>query len=244
MEKMFFYLLLVFIISIVVVFPYLPPMKLSFLKYFFLPVLFLLVFQGEGRGEVYSGFREEEVLTKLGDDLLDPGFGTYLDGGVGRVKAWDFVVGCPSVTRLNNAVLENLSIAIQRGAKNLDEIVTHANHPAITNKTVQHIFRGDSGGGRHHISAILDDNARRLVDTSEGFYGAVFSSGGRKSFRPDSWDEFKIMDELKYVLNNNPSNIPGTNIWNGNTQSGQLIEYYLHADGHIISAFPKLTNFP
>lgn len=39
-------------------------MKSSFLKYLFFPVLFLLVFQGEGRGEVFSGFgKEEQVLT-------------------------------------------------------------------------------------------------------------------------------------------------------------------------------------
>jgi len=25
---------------------------------------------------------------------------------------------------------------------------------------------------------------------------------------------------------------------------GRLINYYLHADGHVISAFPVLPNFP
>lgn len=70
-----------------------------------------------------------------------------------------------------------------------------------------------------------------------------FSSGGRTSFWPDSWDEFRVMDELKYVLSNNPANVAG-NRWQATTQGGQLIEYYLHADGYIISAFPVLPNFP
>lgn len=93
----------------------------------------------------------------------------------------------------------------------------------------------------------MNDNNRKLVnrleETSEGFYGAVFSSGGRKSFWPDSWDEFKVIDELKYVMSNNPNNISG-NKWRATTQNGQLIEYYLRADGVVISAFPVLPNFP
>ena len=113
---------------------------------------------------------------------------------------------------------------------------------------MRHIFRGETSGGRHHISAILNDNNRqltnRLEETAEGFYGAVFSTGERKSFWPDSWDEFRVIDELKYVMNNNPINEPGTNIWRASTQSGQLIEYYLHPNGHIISAFPVLPDFP
>ncbi|MCB9313908.1 MAG: EndoU domain-containing protein [Lewinellaceae bacterium] len=196
------------------------------------------------------GFSSNEIAQSFHRDLISasPEFRQFIETfGDDGVKAWEFAFNCPTTIKTNTNVLEGLSAAIQRGIKPIDDVVSHANHPAITDKTVKHIFRGDSGGGRHHISAILNDDARKLVDriseTSEGFYGAVFSSGGRKSFWPDSWDEFRVMDELKYVMNNNPTNTSG-NIWEGTTQGGQLINYYLHADGHVISAFPVLPNFP
>lgn len=116
--------------------------------------------------------------------------------------------------------------------------------------TVEHIFRGHgANGGRHHISALIADNSRkltnRLKETTDGFYEAVIkrSDGttSTKSFWPDTWDENKIMDELKHVMANNPRNIPGTNNWEGLTTTGQLIRYYVKSlDNSIISAFPVL----
>jgi len=40
----------------------------------------------------------------------------------------------------------------------------------------------------------------RLEETSEGFYRVVFSTGGRKSYCHEPWNEFRVIDELKYVL--------------------------------------------
>jgi hypothetical protein len=49
------------------------------------------------------------------------------------------------------------------------------------------------------------------------------------------------MDELKHVMTNSPTNIPGTNNWVGYTTTGQKIIYYVKSsDNSIISAFPEL----
>ena len=143
-----------------------------------------------------------------------------------------------------------MTTALQRGLNSVDDIVAHANDPAITHETVRHILRGDSGG-RHHITAIINDNVRRLVDrvseTSDGFYGAIFSTSGRKSFFPDTWSEYRVMDELKHVMNNSIRvSISGTSeIWRGTTTGGQVVEYIRFANnGRIITAYPILNNFP
>jgi len=141
-------------------------------------------------------------------------------------------------------------MALQRGIKDIPDVVSHANHPNIITYTVEHIFRGHgNNGGRHHISSLIADNSRkltnRLKETTDGFYEAVIKrSDGTtktKSFWPDTWDENKIMDELKHVMANNPKIIPGTNNWEGFTTTGQLIRYYVKSsDNSIISAFPIL----
>jgi hypothetical protein len=165
------------------------------------------------------------------------------------VKAWEFAFE-GALIRTNVNVLESISTALQRGIKEIPDVVSHANHPnIIITYTVEHIFRGHgTNGGRHHISALIADNSRkltnRLKETADGFYEAVIkrSDGttSTKSFWPDTWDEDKVMDELKHVMANNPINITG-NTWEGFTTTGQKINYYVKAsDNSIISAFPVL----
>lgn len=165
------------------------------------------------------------------------------------IDSWKFVFEGTGI-RKNVSVLESISTALKRGIKDVPDIVNHANHPNIVAYTVEHIFRGHgNNGGRHHISSLLADPSIKLIDrlseTADGFYEAVIKrydgSTSTKSFWPDAWNENKIIDELKYVMANNPRNIPGTNNWEGYTTSGQLIRYYVKAsDNSIISAFPIL----
>jgi len=164
------------------------------------------------------------------------------------VKAWEFLFDGAGI-RVKTNVLESISTALQRGIKDIPDVVNHANHPSIVTRTVEHLFRGHgTNGGRHHISALIADNSRKLVDrlkeTSDGFYEAVIKradgSTSTKSFWPDTWDENIIMDELKHVMANNPVNITG-NTWEGFTTTRQKIHYYLkNSDNTIISAFPVL----
>ena len=186
-----------------------------------------------------------------GQGFLD--YFRYVDGGdVGewgrRVRAWEFLFDGAGI-RVKPNVLESISTALQRGVKDIPNIVNHANHPNIVTRTVEHIFRGHgTNGGRHHISALISDNSRKLVDrlkeTSDGFYEAVIKrsdgSTSRKSFWPDTWDENRVMDELKHVMANNPVNVTG-NTWEGFTTTGQKVHYYLKSsDNTVISAFPVL----
>jgi hypothetical protein len=193
---------------------------------------------------------EDLDINKLFDDMAESeGLARYLLSDLERVGAWEFVFDGTSIrTRVD--VLESISTALQRGVKDVPDIVSYAGHPNIVGYTVEHIFRGHgNNGGRHHISALIADNSRKLVDrlkeTSDGFYEAVIKksdgSTSTKSFWPDTWDENQIMDELKYVMTNNPVNIPGTNNWEGFTTGGQKVRYYVKAsDDSIISAFPVL----
>lgn len=178
------------------------------------------------------------ALKRIEEDALLPGYA--------------FIYDCPNqAIRTNITTLEGLTQAISRGIKSIEEVVTYANHSAITDATIRHLFRGDGGGGRHHITAILNDNIRRLIDrkseTANGYYGAVFSTGSKKSFWPDTWDEFDVVDDIKYVLNNDPElyqQLSYGAIYRGQAQNGQLIEYLMHNDGHMVTAYPILTDFP
>ena len=182
-------------------------------------------------------------LAAVGDEF----FGELV-GAPGLVRAWEFLFDGAGI-RVKTNVLESISTALQRGIKDVPDVVNHANHPSIVTYTVEHIFRGHgTNGGRHHISALIADPSRKLVDrlneTADGFYEAVIKrsdgSTSTKSFWPDTWDENKIMDELKQIMANNPQNITG-NTWEGFTTTGQKVHYYLNnSNNTIISAFPVL----
>lgn len=91
----------------------------------------------------------------------------------------------------------------------------------IGNKGLRHIFRGEINSiglaqGVHHISAIRDGTARivagSIENLDEGFYKAtveVLNDSGdwvrktdKSTFFPDSWDEIKVMDEIKSARDN------------------------------------------
>src|SRR6056297_1237454 len=81
-----------------------------------------------------------------------------------RLKAWEFTFE-GALIRTNVNVLESISTALQRGIKDIPDVVSHANHPNIITYTVEHIFRGHgANGGRHHISALIADNSRKLTN--------------------------------------------------------------------------------
>jgi Bacterial EndoU nuclease len=193
---------------------------------------------------------DKSLLPSLEKDLnVNDAFCDFVFGDTKFIKAWEFVIEGATI-RIKPEILEKISIALNRGVKEIPDVVSHANHPNIVTYTVEHIFRGHgANGGRHHISALIADKSKKLTDrlkeTGDGFYEAVFKNAdgttSTKSFWPDTWDENRIMDELKHVMANNPTNIPGTNNWVGYTTTNQKIIYYVKSsDNSIISAFPEL----
>lgn len=208
-------------------FSYLPLMKPSFLKYFFFPVFFLLVFQGEGRGEVFSGFGKEvgeetaacvkehsnealflliknadndairiryskawnhldlaessskldpTVLTKLGDDLLNADFATYLEGGIGRVKEWErFLDG-------------NIDDAIRLSPEWLIKLSDDLAHPTWGDEIAQLL---------DEIPADVKDIWKKLKDDPAFHWeilddGAGFAAGSR-------WEKWSQREFFKFV---------------------------------------------
>ncbi len=104
--------------------------------------------------------------------------------------------------------------------KSIDELYNQFNS-FIGNKGLKHIFRGEINSvgnavGVHHISAINSGNARIVENSVEtlsgGFYKASIEvsdgAGGwvlktdKSTFFPDSWDEIKVMQEIKSAKNN------------------------------------------
>jgi hypothetical protein len=118
------------------------------------------------------------ALTKLVDDIeLNPALEIFLQNNPTSIKAWEFAIEGAAI-RFKPDVLEKISIALNRGIKEIPDVVSHANHPNIVTYTVEHIFRGHgANGGRHQISALIADNTRKLTDrlkeTADGFYEAV-----------------------------------------------------------------------
>ena len=192
-----------------------------------------------------------ELLVKLDNDLSlaksDELYKVFENNPTAAFRSWKFTFECPFTIRTNTDVLEGISTALERGVKEIPDVLNHSNIPEIVEYTVSHIFRGHgSNGGRHHISAIIGDDTRKLADrlkeNAEGFYEAVFSNGKKKSFWPDTWDEFKVVDEIEHAFGNKvykPELSPNT--WEGTTTGGQKIRMFIkESDGSIISAFPIL----
>lgn len=147
-----------------------------------------MVFQGQGQGEVFSGFEKETreitaailisytktwnyfnlaesssksdptVLTKLGDDLLDANFATFLEGGVDKVKACEVLITHPlirkDVATITSAskILDNIGIA-----NIISKSELHTTVQKLAEKRVR--YRTYTGGNPayRYMHEILDD---------------------------------------------------------------------------------------
>lgn len=215
-------------------------MKLLIRLLFLICLLFSLAGNGTLSAQSCPISDLNDDIAAAGQELIDFFEAAKPNGG----KAWNFIYGCPQMIRRNADILRGINGALQRGVKEVSDVLDHGNIQEITDYTVTHIFRGHgANGGRHHISSIIGDPDRKLVDrlheTTDGFYEAVFSNGNKKSFWPDQWDEFKVIEEIEYAFPN--KRFLNGNTWEGFTSSGQKIWMYLRPDGSIISAFPVLN---
>lgn len=169
------------------------------------------------------------------------------------VKAWNLAYFAPTA-RKNTSILESLAKALSRNLKELPEIITHANHPNITEYTVTHLFRGHGSEGRHHISSLIADNSKKLkgrINKSGGFYEADIEVDGKLKkavgFFPDEWDEFKVIDEVKHAWLEALSNpkMPKSGMYYGRTTTGQYIRMTKNNTyNNIQNAFPVFDYIP
>ena len=203
----------------------------KYLQYVFLLVLFLGAIQqsfalnlGELRSEKVELFRSVET------DL---------------VKSWELAFNCPTVVRTNTSILESISTAIQRGVKEVSEVLDNVNIPEINLNTVEHIFRGSPNNGVHHISALIARTDIQLVNrvpTSQGCYKATvkFPNGQTKpkDFFPDEWDEIKTIQEVETAFGNKvPKPEWGSGQFLGTSSEGIPIRIQV-ANGKVTSAYP------
>ena len=171
----------------------------------------------------YSGEELREVIK--GDFMLD---------------AYEFLSQAPDL-RKNIETLRELSKVFQRPPAEISDILEYKTLSEIDRSTVEHIFRGHHSNGRHHISALIDDNDTFLVDvmnkTNDGFYEAILSNEKIKSFWPDNWDEYRVIDELEYVFRN--AEVKNKNTLFGYTKTGRRIRIIINdLTDTIITAFP------
>ncbi len=189
----------------------------------------------------------EEVLTKSGVATV---VGSKKKEGTERVynlevkEMHNFLVGDDGIVVHNNCVntLYNLHNSM---FKNVDDVI--------------HIMRGNvkrgRAGGVHHKSAVSQGEAREIgariqssdgllykvkveVKDANGNFIAKKSNGGYSTFFPDSWDQMRVLDEIKHARNNKKF-VSGNEYW-GYSKDGKIkIHMYLRNDGTIISAYPK-----
>lgn len=166
-------------------------------------------------------------------------------------QMWNIVKNVPKELRTNTALIEGFCKAIKRGVKSIDELENYAQTIGanyINSSTIIHIFRGSNNGGVHHISALVSDpNTYKIhgrVPTSNGCYKAIIYKNGvpmtpDKDFFPDDWDEYKVVEEIKYAWPNK-TQIPGDNFayW-GYLTNGQRIKIVLNTNGTIKTCFPQ-----
>jgi hypothetical protein len=166
-------------------------------------------------------------------------------GGLGG-KTFEMLQKINSIAvRSNQQTMLSIRTALARGNKNVGDILTHAGGVLYINEnTIIHIFRGDGfNAGRHHISALIEDQTIKLshkVDLGDGFYKASLKKGdltmNDKSFWPDEMDEFEIVDAIKAAYLSNPiANIESTITFIG-TWQGKNIKI-VKEGGIIKSAF-------
>ncbi len=115
-------------------------------------------------------------------------------GGLG-VRTFEMLQKINSIAvRSNQLTMRSIRTALARGNKSVGDILTHAGGVLYINEnTIIHIFRGDGfNAGRHHISALIEDQTIKLshkVDLGDGFYRASLKKGdltmNDKSFWPD-----------------------------------------------------------
>jgi len=112
-----------------------------------------------------------------------------------------------------------------------------------------------SSGGVHHIAALVENpsvykiHKRTEIPNSSGCYRAKIYKNGvemhsshpdGKSFFPDSWDEYKVIDAIKGAWGNKERDDGNAFI---GTYNGLEIRMFIQNEGtsteRIISAFPN-----
>ena len=111
-----------------------------------------------------------------------------------------------------------------------------------------------SSGGVHHIAALVENpslykiHKRTEIPNSSGCYRAKIYKNGvemhsshpdGKSFFPDSWDEYKVMDAIKEAYSDPERLFISDNTYEGRTSSGLINQMFLDQSGKVISSFPK-----
>ncbi len=104
------------------------------------------------------------VAQIAGDIHANPDLAYLFKENPETIKAWEFAINCPQGVRSNTNVLSGIFTALQRGIKNVDDVLANANVPYITKSTVEHILRGTNGGGIHHISALQANTGLKLYE--------------------------------------------------------------------------------
>jgi len=196
----------------------------------------------------------------IGDDLIE--FYKKVDKLADKVGAfaddvleqmWDVAKKFPESVKLNPTLLEGLAKAAKRGVKSVNSIKAAVpNFTALSENAIEHIFRGNGGptGGLHHISGILADSNKKILEVLEpnarGVYKAriEFPSGEVKwkTFFPDSKSEIGIAKAIENVFDS-PS---AERLIENNTKrliegidaSGLRIDIVTDLDYNIISAYP------
>lgn len=169
---------------------------------------------------------------------------------------WAIVKNYPKALRTNTDLIGGIAQTIKRGLKSLDDMADYAESIGATylkQDRIKHILRGDGlNGGRHHISAVVDDpsiHVTNITDRGNGFYKArmrkeypngILVEMDSKDFFPDDWDEFETIDAIKSAYDSYPNPILMTDEFIGVIKvNGQDVSIkIIIKNGNIHTAYP------
>lgn len=209
---------------------------------------------GECSGRIYKKFTDNLVFEgKVISNNEFTSVAWLFLKNPGTIKAWKLVYNCPPSVRSNSKTLESISDAIERGIQNVQDKLNAITPPfsQMTLERAEHILRGNGNptGGVHHITAILARTDISIKDIKtilpNGCYKAnvLFPNGDYppKDFFPDSWNEAKVLAEIKYAFDNGltPDTRLGNKGYRGKTSEGIEIAVYMSTNiGPITTSYP------
>jgi len=166
-------------------------------------------------------------------------------------QMWDILKKYPDEIRINADLIEGIAKLIKNGLKSIDEIM--GSIPTFTQMSpsrMKHIPHGDATGGLHHVSGLVNDPSKKIIDIlppdSKGVYKVkIEGQSGWNSMFPNSKSEIGVAKSIQNVHDNpinHAVNIPndpfGRKKIIGTDSQGIELEIITESNGIIVSSFP------
>lgn len=170
-------------------------------------------------------------------------------------QMWNIVKSYPSSLRTNTDLIGGIAKAIKRGLKTIDEVMEAIpGFTAMSNSRMKHILHGDTGGGLHHASGLVNDPSKKVVEmvspNSKGVYRVKYQYVDADGVPAEKWSsmfpnnksEIQVAKSIENVFDNPVSEEVidnGVNrLLKGTDSTGVPIEIITDINYNVITAYP------